>query len=104
MKHLYRLFLVLGSILVALCCSVASEPAATEDPETAAAAPAEPMELDANGVAERLAAGEEIFLLDVRTREELEQDGLIAGCTHIPIDELQERMAEVPKDKPIVAY
>lgn len=104
MKRLNWLFLVFGLTLLAVSCSGASEPAAAEDPEPAAAAPAEPTELDAKGVAERLAAGEDIFLLDVRTREELEQDGLIEGCTHIPIDELQARLAEVPKDKPIVAY
>ena len=104
MKRLNWLFLVLGLTLLAVSCSGAPEPAAAEAPEPAAAAPAEPTELDAKGVAGRLAAGEDIFLLDVRTREELEQDGLIEGCTHIPIDELQARLAEVPKDKPIVAY
>lgn len=104
MKPLKRPALVVGLILLAVGCSVATEPTASGEPETAATAPSEPTELDANGVAERLAAGEDIFLLDVRTAEELEQDGLIEGSTHIPIDELQARMEEVPKDKPIVAY
>lgn len=104
MKRSKRLALALGLTLLAVGCSGAPEPAASEEAEPVATAPAEPTELDPNGVAERLAAGEDIFLLDVRTAEELEQDGLIEGSTHIPIDELQARMAEVPKDKPIVAY
>lgn len=104
MKQLNWLWLAIGLIVLAVSCSGATEPVASEDPEAAATAPAAPTELDANGVAERLASGEDIFLLDVRTREELEQDGVIEGCIHIPIDELQARLAEVPKDKPIVAY
>lgn len=82
------------------------------DPEAASEAEAEPMadavpaptELDVENVSTRLASGEDIFLLDVRTPDELAQDGVIAGYTHIPIDELEGRLAEVPRDKPIVAY
>jgi len=29
---------------------------------------------------------------------------MIAGAVNIPIDELESRVAEVPKDKPIVTY
>ncbi len=98
---------------IALCAAVAiglagcgggSETVDTAEQEVPAAAPAEPQELDVAGVAARLEAGEDIFLLDVRTSEEIAQDGAIAGHTHIPIDELEGRLAEVPRDKPIVAY
>ena len=83
-----------------------------ESPDTATSAESEagatevaaPTELDVENVATRLAGGEDIFLLDVRTPEELVQDGAIEGYTHIPIDELEGRLAEVPRDKPIVAY
>ena len=88
----------------AVGCGGDSEMVASSEPEPVAAAPAEPTELDAANVASRLAAGEDIFLLDVRTPEELVQDGVIEGYTHIPIDELEGRLAEVPNDKPIVAY
>lgn len=81
--------------------SAESEAAATEAAATEVAAPTE---LDVENVATRLAGGEDIFLLDVRTPEELVQDGAIEGYTHIPIDELEGRLAEVPRDKPIVAY
>ncbi len=85
-------------------CGGDSGMVATSEQEPAPAEPAEPKELDVADVAGRLAAGEEIFLLDVRTSEELVQDGAIEGYSHIPIDELEGRLAEVPKDKPIVAY
>lgn len=87
-----------------LGCSEPPEEGASAEPEAAETAPVDPTELDVEGVAARLAAGEEIFLLDVRTSEELVEDGAIEGYTHIPIDELGSRLAEVPRDKPIVAY
>ena len=98
-----------GGLLLAVTtglagCGSVPEPADEPEEETAAAEPAEPRELDVEGVAARLAAGEEMTLLDVRTPEELEADGAIEGYLHIPIDELAGRLAEVPKDKPIVAY
>ena len=85
-------------------CGGDSETVASSEPESAAASPDEPRELDVADVASRLEAGEDIFLLDVRTPEELVQDGVIDGYTHIPIGELEGRLAEVPQDKPIVAY
>lgn len=42
-------------------------------------------------------------LLDVRTREETAM-GMIPGAVNIPVDELQGRLKEVPKDKEIIAY
>jgi rhodanese-related sulfurtransferase len=53
---------------------------------------------------QRLDAGENIYLLDVRTPAELAEHGLIAGAVNIPIDELESRLAEVPKDRPVVTY
>jgi NADPH-dependent 2,4-dienoyl-CoA reductase/sulfur reductase-like enzyme/rhodanese-related sulfurtransferase len=42
-------------------------------------------------------------LLDVRTLEEVEQ-GAIPGAVTIPLDELRQRIAEVPRDRPLVVY
>lgn len=47
--------------------------------------------------------GENRFLLDVRTPEEYHR-GHIFGATNIPVDELRERLAELPRDQPVVAY
>lgn len=43
------------------------------------------------------------LLLDVRTKDEHELDS-IPGSINIPVDELRERLAELPKDKEIIAY
>ena len=101
--------IVCGAVLAALALGLAgcgrdAETVTRAEPEPAAATPDDPKQLDVAEVAGRLEAGEDIFLLDVRTPEELEQDGAIKGYTHIPIDELEGRLAEVPEDKPIVAY
>ena len=95
-----------GALALAGCGTVpeTAEPVASAENHPASQPSPDPTELDVEDVAARIAAGEDIFLLDVRTPEELVQDGAIDGYTHIPIDELEGRMEEVPKDKPIVAY
>jgi len=44
----------------------------------------------------------DLHLLDVREPDEWEA-GHIAGAQHIPLGELRERLAEVPKDRTILA-
>jgi len=45
----------------------------------------------------------DVHVLDVRTEAELEGElGRLEGATLIPLDELRARVAEVPKDKPVV--
>lgn len=43
------------------------------------------------------------YLLDVRTPEEFRQARL-KGAVLIPISDLQRRLAEVPKNRPVVVY
>ncbi len=58
-------------------------------------------ELSADWVAEHQG---EVRVLDVRQPEELRGElGYIAGMQHIPLGELRARLAEVPKDRPVVA-
>lgn len=45
----------------------------------------------------------EAFLLDVRTEEEFALSA-IPGAVNIPLDELRDRIDEIPKDKPIHVY
>jgi adenylyltransferase/sulfurtransferase len=90
-------------------CSPTAEPAAeTAAPEPAAAsqAPAagEVHEVDVAALKQKLDAGEDIYLLDVRNPDELVEHGMIPGAVNIPIDQLEARLSEVPKDKPIVTY
>lgn len=44
------------------------------------------------------------ILLDVRNPGELESVGFIEGAINIPVDQLRQRMNELPKDKEIVIY
>ncbi|WP_248926504.1 rhodanese-like domain-containing protein [Paenibacillus hamazuiensis] len=47
---------------------------------------------------ERLAQGESLTLIDVREPEEVAQ-GMIPGAVHIPLGEIPDRFAEIPKDR-----
>jgi NADPH-dependent 2,4-dienoyl-CoA reductase/sulfur reductase-like enzyme/rhodanese-related sulfurtransferase len=44
-----------------------------------------------------------VTVLDVRTTEEF-QEGAIGNVVHVPLHELRDRVAEVPRDKPVVTY
>ncbi|NOI25687.1 FAD-dependent oxidoreductase [Vibrio mediterranei] len=44
------------------------------------------------------------LLLDVRNPSELENVGFIEGAINIPVDQLRQRMDELPKDKEIIIY
>ncbi|SHO59059.1 Coenzyme A disulfide reductase [Vibrio quintilis] len=47
---------------------------------------------------------EDQLLLDVRNPGELQNGGYIDGAVNIPVDELRQRMDELPKDKEIIIY
>ena len=49
-----------------------------------------------------LLASEDYLLLDVRRPEELEERGTVEGYLNIPIEELADRLDEVPRDRPIL--
>jgi rhodanese-related sulfurtransferase len=46
--------------------------------------------------------GGNYFILDVREPKELEELGTLPGYVNIPIGELEQRLAEVPKDMLVV--
>jgi rhodanese-related sulfurtransferase/DNA-binding transcriptional ArsR family regulator len=54
-------------------------------------------------LARRLADGEELVVLDVRPAEE-HAAGHLPGAVSIPLAELRRRLAELPRDREIVAY
>ncbi|MHB1835393.1 MAG: ArsR/SmtB family transcription factor [Solirubrobacteraceae bacterium] len=63
----------------------------------------EPVEaLGRDELLERLKRGE-VVLVDVRPEEEFAA-GHIDGARSVPIDELEQRIAELPEDREIVAY
>ncbi|MCO4790136.1 CoA-disulfide reductase, partial [Vibrio cholerae] len=47
---------------------------------------------------------DEQVLLDVRNPMELQNMGYLPGAINIPVDQLRQRMNELPKDKEIVIY
>ena len=49
-----------------------------------------------------LLASEDYLLLDVRRPEELEEHGTVEGYLNIPIEELADRLDEVPRDRPVL--
>lgn len=104
-RHLLRTSASASALALAAGCSTAEPPPeVAEAPPAPPEARAEPPRFDPDVLAKRLADGEDIFLLDVRTPEELEEHGLIEGAVNIPIDQLEARLAEIPKDRPVAVY
>ena len=52
---------------------------------------------------QRLAQSGKVFLIDVRPAVEYEQ-GHLPGAVSVPVEQLPERLGELPRDRPIVAY
>ncbi|MFW9923544.1 MAG: rhodanese-like domain-containing protein, partial [Candidatus Thorarchaeota archaeon] len=46
----------------------------------------------------------DLFILDVRTRRNVETDGKIRGSNNVFLGELPNRLTEIPKDKKICVY
>ena len=44
-----------------------------------------------------------VLIIDVRTDEEA-ASGVIAGAKHIPLDKLEDQVAELPRDKEVLIY
>jgi rhodanese-related sulfurtransferase/predicted transcriptional regulator len=58
--------------------------------------------VDRDELRKRLRRGD-VVLVDVRPREEFEA-GHIEGARSIPVDELEQRLGELPTDREVVAY
>lgn len=50
-----------------------------------------------------LAANKNVYLLDVRTPGEFSQ-GRIPGAVLIPVNEVERRIGEIPRNRPVVVY
>ena len=72
---------------------------ATLAPETAASNGALPAEISSAQAAQMQSEG--AFILDVRQPDEWEE-GHIEGATLIPLDQLENRLNEIPKDSKVV--
>jgi NADPH-dependent 2,4-dienoyl-CoA reductase/sulfur reductase-like enzyme/rhodanese-related sulfurtransferase len=59
-------------------------------------------QIDAEAILEA-PLGRQSFLLDVRTPEEF-SEGSIPGAANIPLDDLRNRLSEIPRDREVVTY
>jgi rhodanese-related sulfurtransferase/DNA-binding transcriptional ArsR family regulator len=64
--------------------------------------PADMEPVDMGELVRRLGAGE-VTVLDVRPEDEY-RAGHIPGAVSMPVDEVERRLAEIPRDRPVIAY
>ncbi len=95
---------VLTGSLAALVTLISCSSEQPTRPEVEPAPAAEATLFDSDDLNRRIDAGEDVYLLEVRNPDELEADGMIEGAVNSPIDQLEARLAEVPKDRPIAVY
>ncbi len=60
-------------------------------------------EIDSPELKNRLGAGENIALLDIRSETELRQ-GIIPNAQHLPMHLIPLKMRDLPKDKDVILY
>jgi hydroxyacylglutathione hydrolase len=53
---------------------------------------------------QRLDSGSDTWILDVRSQDELDQDGEIPSAYHLHITELASRSGEIPQDRPVFIF
>ena len=103
----YRIILMLLITCLTLFTACSSDPVAEPAAEAEHQEPvevAEAKQFDPADLKARIDSGENVYLLDVRRPEELEEHGAIEGYVNIPIDELEARLSEIPKDRKVVVY
>ena len=95
--------LVSALALVFVACQSQPDVPEADDPmdDETAGSQTEPVQLTGDALATAL-HDSDVFLLDVREPEELEEYGTVEGYTNIPIDELDGRLDELPRDRPIL--
>ena len=60
-------------------------------------------EIDSSELKNRLDAGEDIVLLDIRSEAELRQ-GILPDSEHLPMHLIPLKIQDLPKDKDVVLY
>lgn len=55
-------------------------------------------------ICKRLDAGEKLWILDVRSDEELRRDGRIPGAAHVHVTQVPKRLAEIPRDRKMYVF
>ena len=52
----------------------------------------------------KLESSKKLIVVDVREKKEVVESGMIPGAQHIPMAQLEKRMADFPKDADLVFY
>jgi rhodanese-related sulfurtransferase len=60
-------------------------------------------EIDSASLNDKIHAGEDVYLVDIRTPAEVAQ-GAIPNAAHLPMHLIPLRMGELPRDKDVVLY
>jgi rhodanese-related sulfurtransferase len=106
LRRYLALTLVIAGLVFAVSGCAGSTAATLSRPAQAAAAQA-PARINAKitpaDYQAQFGAGAEHLLLDVRTPEEF-AGGHIPGAVNISVEQLAQRLNEVPQDKPVVLY
>ena len=84
-------------IFLAMLLACAALPCAARAQTAAQAAPPDRVTLEEF---KKLRDAGKVFVLDVR----YQIDTKIKGSTHIPLDQLESRLSELPRDREIVTY
>ena len=61
------------------------------------------MQIDSGALSTKLKGEKKPLVLDVRQPQEVAAEGLIEGSLHIPMNDVPARLAELPRDREIVA-
>ena len=66
---------------------------------------AEARRLKVSDLKRRMDSGENFTFLDVRNPQAWsESNVMLPGAIRVPLNSFEEKLSEIPKDKPIVAY
>lgn len=106
-RHLVLTLIVAGLIFSLGACAGGGQPAAAAPAAEAQAVAQAPAKVNTKiapaDYRAQFGANADHLLLDVRTPEEF-NSGHIAGAVNISVDQLAQRLSEVPQDKPVVLY
>jgi rhodanese-related sulfurtransferase len=81
-------------VVVLLAAALAAGPAFAQRSASAKETPADELK-------RRIDAGEKVLVIDVRSDEEA-RSGSIPGAVHLPLEQLEARMKDIPKDVQLV--
>ena len=100
-----KTLLAIAGLLAALSSSATAAPELPVNPQNGQttavnSTQASPPKIKADQIDQAIDEG--AFFLDVRSAKELQELGTLPGYTHIPIEDLEKRLNELPKDRPIL--